>query len=397
MRRSRCPSVGQVVWVFTRGKKTRGVVRRMWGRMRDEWRGFIAAVEGKRGEVGVSCPVDCHGVQWWYDTEVAHGIVDAGMPVLRDSEPFGAHAAGDEEAGEDDVGLLCEWCSERMPCGCKTAAGPKLPACSVAGCERRVWPSFEGVCFEHGMELDKAPRSVAKELPKLPKAGDVIEVLVQPMVMVSDLPGCWITHTVSSTEVFCQALEGVGWRWPIEDADIPEEEGESGDVVPYRGIGIRCGACGVRSMPDAEKKNCACRLGLDIPEEEEQPNDKQPPSPPLPVRYCIGIPTCQGPGEACDTVLGLDTVGDRCAVCAQWMRVYGECDGCNGHLPGWDCTGHLCPSCKEMRGAILRKCVPTDVLQVAMEAAWQALSEDASLDPRTVAVCKRLRDLERGV
>jgi hypothetical protein len=29
-----------------------------------------------------------------------------------------------------------------------------------------------------------------------------------------------------------------------------------------------------------------------------------------------------------------------------------------------------------------------------LEVAWQTLAEDETLDPRTIAACKRLRDME---
>lgn len=202
-----------------------------------------------------------------------------------------------------------------------------------------------------------------------------------------------------------------------------------------------------------------------LPEEHEQPNDKQPYSASttckvcgdfIPcdcgtVRVCKGIPIAQGPDEACTCVLGPGL--ERCVVCADWMQRCGECDGCNGHLPGWQVTGQLCGDCRELRLVTKRR--PEDlaarirailgdgakqvlcdgchghipgwevtgelcgdcrrlrlatrqrpenlaerirvILGDATEQAWQALAESPSLDPVTVGVCKRLRDMERGL
>lgn len=93
------------------------------------------------------------------------------------------------------------------------------------------------------------------------------------------------------------------------------------------------------------------------------------------MRTCAGIPG-RAPGEQCDAVLGPEVPGDRCAMCARELR---------------------------LRAEVLIEETPVTpanvakVLAYALERAWEAIAGDASLDPRTVAVCKRLRDLERGL
>jgi hypothetical protein len=158
---------------------------------------------------------------------------------------------------------------------------------------------------------------------------------------------------------------------------------------------------------------------------------------PLPkVRTCTAI--------GCDTVLGDDVPYDKCAICRRepiagadfdgdnfgneeserevkcarkgcWRdRVYGSLF-CSGHrqcsasascdnLPAvpaespelrcvngcaaWACAPHgLCAQCA-------RVCLQKDVLAHPLEVAWQTLAEDETLDPRTIAACKRLRDME---
>jgi hypothetical protein len=78
------------------------------------------------------------------------------------------------------------------------------------------------------------------------------------------------------------------------------------------------------------------------------------------------------------------------------------CDGCHGHVPGWEVTGELCSDCRELRLVTRQKRETLAeriraILGDATEQAWQALAESPSLDPVTVGVCKRLRDMERGL
>jgi hypothetical protein len=61
---------------------------------------------------------------------------------------------------------------------------------------------------------------------------------------------------------------------------------------------------------------------------------------------------------------------------------------CRNGCAGYAIAPHgLCATCA-------RNCLQTDVLAGAMEAAWQSLAEDDRFDPKTVAACKRLRDME---
>lgn len=222
------------------------------------------------------------------------------------------------------------------------------------------------------------------------KHGDVVEVLIsgqwrRGMVMRASTNEAG-DGTVDAIE--CGRSVGLRygfgpgeWRWPVYSATT------------------RCEGCG-------DYKPCACTHGKNgvppletIPEEEEQPSDKQPPSPPL-ARWCIGVPPYQGPGEACNAVLGPEVVGDRCAVCAVWMGACGECDGCNASVPGWKVTGKLCGDCKRLRRcyvdawAVLAK--RRSETSQSFEIAWRELSERSDVDLVTVTACKQLRDLEVG-
>jgi hypothetical protein len=84
------------------------------------------------------------------------------------------------------------------------------------------------------------------------------------------------------------------------------------------------------------------------------------------------------------------------------MQRCGECDGCCGHLPGWQVTGYLCRACRDLRLATRQRhenlaARVRAILGDVTEDAWQALAESPDLDPVTVGVCKRLRDMERGL
>lgn len=168
--------------------------------------------------------------------------------------------------------------------------------------------------------------SVAKELPKLPKAGDVIEVLVQPMA--SKLPGCWITHTVSSTEVFYRSMEGVGWRWPIVEG------------LPFCAwLGCRSRVCepegGGGSV--AQKVYCYPHAGEMA---RKSPAAMQMLRETLGAKRVAEARPCSVPG--CNCVLGADVKGDLCAPHRRQAERKCARKGCSReHLPGsiW-CSGH---------------------------------------------------------
>jgi hypothetical protein len=195
----------------------------------------------------------------------------------------------------------------------------------------------------------------------------------------------------------CGKTHGKGGLSPLPVVDSERfgaHEGGDYEADPIPEDAITCGACG-----EVLKALGPCPSCHGIPEEEEQPNDGAPPSPPV-ARICKGIPIAQGPDEACTCALGPEVRGDRCAMCAEWMRTCGECDGCNGHLPGWNVTGKLCADCRDLRLAQRKRFGADDfktILSDATEAAWQSLADCEDLDPKTVAVCKRLRDSERGL
>lgn len=129
-----------------------------------------------------------------------------------------------------------------------------------------------------------------------------------------------------------------------------------------------------------------------IPEEAEQPNDKQPPEPwhaetkcekcgeYLPCNCRVEVRACKGsygptPQDRCDAVLGPEVAGDYCSVCQQFLQARTDC---------------LQARASEFEDA--------SELAGAMEDAWQNLAEHPSLDPRTVAICKKLHDMEvRGL
>ena len=173
----------------------------------------------------------------------------------------------------------------------------------------------------------------------------------------------------------------------------------------------------------------------DIPEEEEQPNDKQPPSSPLPTctvcgegggfvvgdeercpghaylphgykpSVCVEPPTqeqLQMVGRIVEQRLGVPvevtyrpqpvtSFGVRTCQVEGCGAVLGEDVGpmCATHVRVWDGVKAL-PDPFDDEG--LRNAA--SFFGEAFEDAWQALAEQSNLDPVTVALCKRLRDLE---
>jgi hypothetical protein len=129
-------------------------------------------------------------------------------------------------------------------------------------------------------------------------------------------------------------------------------------IMTPPGEQAQCDLHGVRYAGEA---GCGC------PEEEEQPNDKQPPSPP-PVRICKGA-YGTGPEDACGAILGPEVVGDYCSHCLSFEQkrtdVFANPDN-----------------------------LAEQAMRAAYEYAWQKLADDPRLDPVTVAHCKHLRDLE---
>jgi hypothetical protein len=116
---------------------------------------------------------------------------------------------------------------------------------------------------------------------------------------------------------------------------------------PANELGRECNCCHV-GQP------CSCCSLHAIPEEAEQPNDKQPFASPVGSRADVE-PT---PWHA-------ET------LCKKHDE-YKPCRGCE--LEAADTAG--------------------PAIAGAMEVAWAALADDPNLDPRTVATCKRLRDME---
>jgi hypothetical protein len=167
----------------------------------------------------------------------------------------------------------------------------------------------------------------------------------------------------------------------VKDAMKPAPEG-------------RCEVCKVQLVAGDQEDMCfVCfrfaqgRLQPEIPEEEEQPNDKQPASPPV-VRTC-GVADCA-------TILGDDCVEDMCSV---HRRTSGECmrRGCERRrMKGsvW-CAGH-----ERIAKSTTDADKPFGELSTLFssmfdfEAAWQQLAEDSENDPLSVARCKRVHDMQ---
>ena len=178
-----------------------------------------------------------------------------------------------------------------------------------------------------------------------------------------------------------------------EEGALPVGELGHADTEPHHAT-TKCEGCGgtrkifnelnlsVDACPE-----CTVLVGGGeaIPEEEEQPNDKAPPAPPFSA------------GTVCKVCGDFEPCEKSHFTPMPCARV-----GCNDDaVPGscW-CRGHGTAAAAVDDGLPRRtvgKGVPADVLREALEAAWVALAEDSTLDPVTVAVCKRLRDLERGL
>jgi hypothetical protein len=220
------------------------------------------------------------------------------------------------------------------------------------------------------------------------------------------------------------------------------------DSDPQKAIGY-CFPCGRRMMAGPDTECVFSTSGDDaIPEEEEQPNDKQLPSRPvyrsgaqltdgyrnLCVRClqpaatmhglcgeCRGkipeapaggvsgerspalaevpaIRTCQVPG--CDTVLGDDVHTTMCAPHRRQREAGGgKCarKGCTrSPMPDsvW-CSGHgACDASVTCDNLPAVNEHVAGVLGEAFEFAWRMLADDPGNDPVTVARCKRLHDLQ---
>ena len=163
-----------------------------------------------------------------------------------------------------------------------------------------------------------------------------------------------------------------------EEGAMPVEELGHADTEPHHeGSGLQLDRRGGGNVGWTDSQG--------IPEEEEQPNDKVPPSLPFAARTVCKV--C-GDFEPC---------GKSHSEPMTCARI-----GCeNRAVPGdvW-CYGHSAAAAAADDGLPRRqlsKGVPANVLLEALEAAWVALAEDSTLDPTTVAVCKRLRELERGL
>jgi hypothetical protein len=226
---------------------------------------------------------------------------------------------------------VCAGCGAALAVGCKECGlcseccrGHELPGL-CQGCEAE---QKKMLAVTHGKSGVTELPAVAEPEKRYPEVGDRVEVSVN---------GKWFKETVVAIE--CEEVagrvvvtsdsrtrasvkrEGISWRWPqpCQQYDCTEAPAPGG-----------AGFCGSHAV----------ELGI-----------MKLPGP----RTCRGIPIYQSPEESCDCVLGREVKSDRCAVCEEWMRVHGECDGCVGRLPGWTVTGKLCADCRAVRQAAIRE------------------------------------------
>jgi hypothetical protein len=300
----------------------------------------------------------------------------------------------------------------------------------------RVWPKCDGREFPGKGAVVEVRNATGWEVREVRRRGSD---KVGPLFRITG-------DDVLSQTVHRPTMFGVLWRWVDEDAALARlhecAEGlraeKKAEVCAPFAAETKCEKCG-------DYKPCRCGAGLqdataldDVRPEEVDPEKENEIAAlavldaglgaicathgkngllELPiVRTCAGVPIYQGPAEACDTILGADVQGNRCSACAEWMRSHGQCDGCNGRLPGWQVTGHLCADHRAIRQAAIREQKaeaeqaeqPNDkrkpvaeVLDFAYEdfyaALWEMLAMESGLDRATVEACKRVRDDERAV
>jgi hypothetical protein len=315
-----------------------------------------------------------------------------------------------------------------------------------------------GLCFEGAVSVEEKPEGKPEGFTGCPPVpGQEVEIFEGRYTAEHVGKDLWrqarvvawgergMTYDAGEGSRLCNTREGEDWRWPVKEKPI--RDSEPSGVCPGCGRASAtydkesglCWTCegdrrGIERAREDVAGEAAMAMVLDagigamrghlapafVPGATDDlrvthgkngvPALPAVPDPVPGPRTCKGVPIYQTGQEACDTILGREVEGDRCTVCAEWMRVHGECDGCCGRLPGWKVTGKLCADCRAVRQAAIReeaeqpndKRRPLDVVldeayREFYEALWERIAEESDLDPRTVAVCKLVRDDERAV
>jgi hypothetical protein len=245
---------------------------------------------------------------------------------------------------------------------------------------QRVGQGAKESCFT-GVSDNERGQGQPGELPKCAAVGCMNRQAEEGVFCVACIASGKAKPSTTCDNLPVVSEEGLA-RLPGEnetEADwLARMENEGGAAV-LPGEQVQCDVHGVRYAGEAACE-CSCTDDDDfgrrvddgcpqhgaIPEEEEQPNDKQPPSPV--VRTCKGK-YGTGPEDACDAILGPEVVGDYCSHCLSFEQkrtdVFANPDN-----------------------------LAEQAMRAAYEYAWQKLADDPRLDPVTVAHCKHLRDLE---
>jgi hypothetical protein len=349
---------------------------------------------------GKGAVVEVQTAEGWQRREVRRRGWDALGAFFR---VVGEDAAAKQQYRPDLFGVLWRWVEEKAEAVSHQAgAGDSVDAAAgvSAGFPDTVGEAVEVSNFVEGKRDGWQKTKVSSV------GGD------------DDGKAVFFTAEATGPVPYYKSSEGVHWRWPeapqgLQDATALDDVRPEAEAVD----------------PELEKE-LAAALVFDAGLAALRTTHGKSGIPELPAlaapRTCKGIPIFQGPAEACDAILGPEVQGDRCVACAEWMRVRGECDGCNVRVPGWTVTGKLCAECKDTlrtnkaRGERVAEAMlsrfeegataeqPNDGRKLAAEiiddcyedfygALWETMLCDAELDRRTAEVCKRLRDDERLV
>jgi hypothetical protein len=387
------------------------------------------------------------------------------------SNPVGvAKQEGSENAVEQDVQerqthVVPDQTSSDLTQGRHKEGGgprkrPKAGLCKRRGCKEPVADTEKRLCSGHLGQ----PATVGAEPVAEVAEDDTAETHLTDHLALKGFTGCppipgqvvevfygterepWRRGTVEAVTaegfvvggvMYLQREECETWRWPAMDrcpVDANPCEGQ--------GTNVQCAACleaqpistGKTALATTYGKNGIPELPA-IPEEVEQPNDKQPADPEvcpevcvgpqlpglcrgcreeqrgaLAVRTCVGIPGAVGDAR-CNCILGEDVKGDRCSRCqaavaeAEQAQREEEERAERAVLAGAGLTDLLCANSGCTRGHAIdsRYCdkhrkvaeaVAYIALDHAFEAAWADLLGSPHLDRKTVEVCKALRDKE---
>jgi hypothetical protein len=342
------PTVGDVVEVYLSGGGL-GWYRRQ-----------VYAINESMGAMAVALPgaKDWHASELWVRTDGAWR-----WPETKADDGEIAEFRGNAIVLGDTVQILW-WdgpeLERRADASIISLAGNVFTAVEADGTRWERYLSEEGLSWQRYQVPQKTIAGYAQPLPAELAKGDTHgKNNVGELPALCQVPGCGAIQNPEGNGL----CSGHATARDLAAA-IPEEEEQPNDGQPYSGIGIRCGTCGVRVMPG--ERNCSCK-----------------------VRICKGVPGASPDGQ-CDTALGPEVAGDYCSACASFLTertdVLKESDP------------HVRRGLYKGVAKAIERAVPgRDVIADAVEAVWEALAEDPDLDPRTVAVCKRLRDIDLGV